>query len=190
MKETTKMNTPDQTPSPADAPRAAGSAGRSAAVLRRRAEERLQTRERTPLTTRTSPLPHLCLEPGVHERLSGGGPRAFQRQAGFRFDPPHPGGMTGNSPTFQRWVREFREAQVPKGRLKPCTIYQPSLRDLSCCGRWFPTLKRWAIIRCPSGTNTWPGSSIPRLAGGRLGLHRPTGGHPPTAQATGRPAQL
>jgi hypothetical protein len=84
------------------------------------------------------------------------------------FDPPHPGGMTENSPTFQRWVREFREAQVPKGRLKPCTIYQPSLRDLSCCGRWFPTLKRWAIIRCPSGTNTWPGSSIPRICARRM----------------------
>jgi hypothetical protein len=73
------------------------------------------------------------------------------------FDPPHPGGMTENSPTFQRWVREFRGAQVPKGRLKPCAIRQPSLRDLSCCGRWFPTLKRWAIIACPSGTKTWPG---------------------------------
>jgi REP element-mobilizing transposase RayT len=35
--------------------------------------------------------------------------------------------------------------------------YQPSLRDLSCRGRWFPTLKRWAIIICPSGTMTWPG---------------------------------
>ena len=65
--------------------------------------------------------------------------------------------MTENSPTFQRWVREFRGAQVPKGRLKPCAIRQPSLRDLSCCGRWFPTLKRWAIIACPSGTKTWPG---------------------------------
>jgi hypothetical protein len=118
------------------------------------------------------------------------------------FDPPHPGGMAENSPTFQRWVREFREAKVPKGRLKPCTIvtvqivgrasrlswgrlalgrtsagkrpgpagetpaplpeqlrtiYQPSLRDLSCCGRWFPTLKLWAIIVCPSGTMMWPG---------------------------------
>src|ERR1035437_9396191 len=73
------------------------------------------------------------------------------------FDPPHPGGMTENSPTFQRWVREFRGAQVPKGRLKSCAIRQPSLRDLSCCGRWFPTLKRWAIIACPSGTKTWPG---------------------------------
>jgi PAS domain S-box-containing protein len=36
------MNTPDQTPSPADAPRAAGPAGRSAAELRRRAEARLK----------------------------------------------------------------------------------------------------------------------------------------------------
>src|ERR1035437_5469652 len=73
------------------------------------------------------------------------------------FDPPHPGGMTENSPTFQRWVREFRDAQVPKGRLKPCATRQPSLRDLSCCGRWFPTLKRWAISACPSGTKTGPG---------------------------------
>ena len=70
---------------------------------------------------------------------------------------PHPGGMADNSPTFQRWVREFRGAQVPKGRLKPCAIRQPSLRDLSHRGRWFPTLKRWAIIACPSGTKTWPG---------------------------------
>ncbi len=73
------------------------------------------------------------------------------------FDPPHPGGMAENSPTFQRWGREFRGAQVPKGRLKPCAIRQPSLRDLSGCGRWFPTLKRWAIIGCPSGTMTWQG---------------------------------
>ena len=54
-------------------------------------------------------------------------------------------------------VNESLGAQVPKGRLKPCAIRQPSLRDLSCCGRWFPTLKRWAIIVCPSGTVTWPG---------------------------------
>src|SRR5664279_1717861 len=72
-------------------------------------------------------------------------------------DPPHPGGMAENSPTFQRWGREFRGAQVPQGRLKPCAIRQPSLRDLSDRGRWFPTLKRWAIIICPSGTRTWTG---------------------------------
>ena len=73
------------------------------------------------------------------------------------FYPPHPGGMTENSPTFQRWGREFRGAQVPKGRLKPCAIRQPSLRDLSGCGRWFPTLKRWAILEFPSGTKAWTG---------------------------------
>jgi len=65
--------------------------------------------------------------------------------------------MAENSPTFQRWVREVRGAQVPKGRLKPRAIRQPSLRDLSDCGREFPTLKRWAIIACPSGTKTRPG---------------------------------
>ena len=31
------------------------------------------------------------------------------------FDLPHPGGMAANSPTFPRWVREFRGAQVPPG---------------------------------------------------------------------------
>ena len=46
----------------------------------------------------------------------------------------------------------MRGAQVPKGRLKRCAIRQPSLRDLLGDGRWFPTLKRWAIIGCPSGT--------------------------------------
>src|SRR5436305_7224059 len=30
----------------------------------------------------------------------------------------HPGGMVDNNPTFQRWVREFKELKVPKGRLK------------------------------------------------------------------------
>ena len=65
--------------------------------------------------------------------------------------------MAENSPTFQRWGRECRGAEVPKGRLKPRAIRQSSLRDLSCRGRWFPTLKRWAIIVCPSGTMMWPG---------------------------------
>jgi len=65
---------------------------------------------------------------------------------------PHPGGIAENSPTFQRWGREFRRPQVPQGRLKPCAIRQPSLRDLLHCGRGFPTLKRGAILACPSGT--------------------------------------
>jgi len=35
--------------------------------------------------------------------------------------PLHPEGMFDNSPTFQRWVRRFGGAQVPKGRLNPRT---------------------------------------------------------------------
>jgi len=61
------------------------------------------------------------------------------------------------APHLDSTCAEFRGAQVPKGRLNPCAIRQPSLRDLSGCGRWFPTLKRWAIIGCPSGTKTCPG---------------------------------
>ena len=34
------------------------------------------------------------------------------------FERLHPAGMDDNSPTFQRWVREFRVLEVPKGRLK------------------------------------------------------------------------
>ena len=44
-----------------------------------------------------------------------------------------------------------------QGRLNPCKIGQSSFQDLSCCGRWFPTLKRWAILECPSGTKAWTG---------------------------------
>ena len=36
--------------------------------------------------------------------------------------------MVDSSPTFQRWGCEFR-AQVPKGRLIPCALHQPPLRD-------------------------------------------------------------
>ena len=72
----------------------------------------------------------------------------------------HPGGMADNSPTFQRWGCAFRGAQVPKGRLKSGALRQPSLRDLWDCGGGFPTLKRWAIIVCPSGTMIWLASAL------------------------------
>jgi len=36
----------------------------------------------------------------------------------LEFECPHPGGMVDNSPTFQRWVGELRNLEVPKGRLK------------------------------------------------------------------------
>jgi hypothetical protein len=68
---------------------------------------------------------------------------------------PHPGGMLDNSPTFQNWVpgqkrpesrRDDRDRVVPR----------PSLRDYSHIKRLLPTLKRWAIVACPSGTGMWP----------------------------------
>ena len=118
-----------------------------------------------PDTTTGSARGHSCPQ----QRLMANWPGKWPGRVAFRaccgqecpmplgFDPPHPGGMVETSPTFQRWGREFRGAQVPKGRPKPGAIHQPSLRDLSCSGRWFPTLKRWAIIGCPAGTKTCPG---------------------------------
>src|SRR5436190_22269328 len=63
-----------------------------------------------------------------------------------------PEGWIGNSPTFQRWVREVEDLEVPKGRLNRAN-HQPSLRDLPCWGATFPTLKRWAIFASPFGRN-------------------------------------
>src|SRR4051794_38371834 len=50
---------------------------------------------------------------------------------------------------------------VPKGRLRVRAPFQPSLRGLDDLGADNPTLKRWAIVACPSGTgDLWisPGS--------------------------------
>src|SRR6185369_14938931 len=67
----------------------------------------------------------------------------------------YPGGMFDNSPTFQRWVNEVEAAQVPKGRLRGWNASEvPSGLTCISCGR-SPTLKRWAIIKCPSGTEVW-----------------------------------
>ncbi len=41
---------------------------------------------------------------------------------------------------------------VPKGRLRDRAPFQPSLRDLMISALINPTLKRWAIVACPSGT--------------------------------------
>ena len=46
-----------------------------------------------------------------------------------------------------------------QGRLNPYEIGQSSFQDLSCCGRWSPTFKRWAILACPYGTKAWTGLS-------------------------------
>jgi len=45
-----------------------------------------------------------------------------------------------------------RNWKVPKGRLRNATRIQPSLRDSESIYLAYPTLKRWAIVECPSGT--------------------------------------
>jgi len=57
------------------------------------------------------------------------------------FPRSHPGGMIDNRPTFQRWDRDRRDPS-PEGTC-PSQILNP-------------TLKRWAIIACPSGTKPSP----------------------------------
>jgi hypothetical protein len=48
---------------------------------------------------------------------------------------------------------EGRSWKVPKGRLRNATRIQPSLRDSESIYPVYPTLKRWAIVECPSGTS-------------------------------------
>src|SRR6266446_6091833 len=65
----------------------------------------------------------------------------------------HPGGMPENSPTFQRWVIQVRNLLSPEGTAE---LRRPASRpfgtnSISAAFR-SPTLKRWAMIACPSGT--------------------------------------
>jgi len=56
--------------------------------------------------------------------------------------------MAENSPTFQHVGCAGLEVHKSRqGRLNPCEIGQSSLRDLSCCGHWFPTLKTLGYYR-------------------------------------------
>jgi prepilin-type N-terminal cleavage/methylation domain-containing protein len=75
---------------------------------------------------------------------------------------PHPGGMADNSPTFQRWDHDRGEPS-PEGTPETYSR-QPSLRD-SSSGTSNPTLKRWAIIVCPSGTERASSLSNPSGCG-------------------------
>ena len=65
---------------------------------------------------------------------------------------PHPGGMPENSPTFQRWVARVWNFLSPEGtaELGPPVSRPFGTNSISCFRS--PTLKRWAIIACPSGT--------------------------------------
>jgi hypothetical protein len=67
------------------------------------------------------------------------------------------GGTSENSPTFQRWVCVRNALSPDRDGRRPnqdaCSIpLQPSLSGLRAFRRSFPTLKRWAIAACPSGT--------------------------------------
>src|ERR1051325_12165584 len=70
----------------------------------------------------------------------------------------HPGGMTENSPAFQRRDKGV-EASSPEGTLEMACFSRPFgtyiLRTLN------PALKRWAIFTCPFGTQTAFVTSIP-----------------------------
>jgi hypothetical protein len=66
---------------------------------------------------------------------------------------PCPGGTLENSPTFQRWVWPGGGIS-PEGTAEIALPHPPVSRPFGTypMGRLDPTLKRWAILRCPSGT--------------------------------------
>jgi hypothetical protein len=87
--------------------------------------------------------------------------------------PPCPGGMTENSPAFQR--REQADAgRVPKGRLNGGRSAQLFNRPSGTRHRFpaSPALKRRASVKCPSGTQV--GVLVPK------GQHMNSRGRQPT----------
>ena len=115
-------------------------------------------------------------------------PSAFQARKP-RIAHPHPGGMADNSPTFQRWGCAFRGAQVPKGRLKPDALRQPSLRDLSCRGRGLAASSsaRLRVQRGKLQAQDGPGlggrETRPLRLDGRLDANRDPNSQHPTANS-------
>src|ERR1041384_1016977 len=92
----------------------------------------------------------------------------------------HPGGMTENSPAFQRRDKGV-EASSPEGTVEMACFSRPFgtyvLRTLN------PALKRWAIFTCPFRTQTAFVTSIPSgigLTSAATGFMegRPEGGTP------------
>src|ERR1041385_6593189 len=73
---------------------------------------------------------------------------------------PDPGGITDNSPAFQRWV-QWLPTSSPDGtpdsaRGKGCLLERHTCGVSRPFGTWLsglrnPTLKRWAIVTNPSG---------------------------------------
>src|SRR5438105_9470050 len=64
---------------------------------------------------------------------------------------PGPGGRADNGATFQGW--DHHNAAPRRDGTAEIDFPRPSLRD-SSSRTSNPTLKRWAIIACPSGTET------------------------------------
>src|SRR5205085_12521176 len=101
--------------------------------------------------------------------------RADKLSNAARISRHHPGGMADNSPTFQRWDHDPREPSP--GGTAETEFPQPSLRD-SSSQTSNPTLKRWAIIVCPSGTDTACALSIPSGIGQAVRAPAATGLQP------------
>jgi hypothetical protein len=60
---------------------------------------------------------------------------------------------------FQHWERELQEWSVPKGRLMEHLSISVVPSGLSRFNTLHPTLKRWAMLECPSGTWVFVGFS-------------------------------
>jgi hypothetical protein len=84
---------------------------------------------------------------------------AARRPMALGFDQHHPGGMSENSPAFQRWDRSQRTSS-PAGTAEAAVVSRPC--GTSRGGRAHPALKRWAILFCPCGTGPEP--RLPNIA--------------------------
>jgi len=73
-----------------------------------------------------------------------------QKFAGQSSANPCPGGTNDISPTCQRWDQRPKKIS-PEGTADPSRDFSRPFgtKPTRCL---FPTLKRWAIVACPSGT--------------------------------------
>jgi parallel beta-helix repeat protein len=71
--------------------------------------------------------------------------------SGIRVGCDGPEGTSDHSPAFQRWVCRPNRTS-PEGTAELADPFRPALRDSGTSDAAFPALKRWAILKCPSGT--------------------------------------
>ena len=82
----------------------------------------------------------------------------LNRNAFREFGVLVPEGHRENSPAFQRWVEAGRQAS-PGGTTEnwvSISGFLPSLRDSGGRQPRDPAFQRWAIVECPSGTDSYP----------------------------------